>query len=61
MFISNPDKSVQLTVSGQSLKATSVQPLTPALRNQFNVGLEQQLGSKLSAQAEYFWKFTGGA
>jgi hypothetical protein len=44
-----------------SLGATSVQPLTPAQRNQFNVGLEQQLGSKLSVQAEYFWKFTGGA
>jgi hypothetical protein len=44
-----------------SLGATSVQPLTPARPNQFNVGLEQQLGSKLSVQAEYFWKFTGGA
>jgi hypothetical protein len=44
-----------------SLGATSVQPLIPARRNQFNVGLEQQLGSKLSVQAEYFWKFTGGA
>jgi hypothetical protein len=44
-----------------SLGATSVQPLTPAQRNQFNVGLQQQLGSKLSVQAEYFWKFTGGA
>jgi hypothetical protein len=44
-----------------SLGATSVQPLTPARRNQFNVGLEQQLGSKLSVQAEYFWKFTKGA
>jgi len=30
-------------------------------RNQFNVGVEQQLGSKFSVQAEYFWKFTGGA
>jgi hypothetical protein len=44
-----------------SLGATSVQPLTPARRNQYNVGLEQQLGSKLSVQAEYFWKFTSGA
>ena len=44
-----------------SLGSTGVQPLTPARRNQFNVGLEQQLGSKLSVQAEYFWKFTGGA
>jgi len=44
-----------------SLGATGVQPLTPARRNQFNAGLEQQLGSKLSLQAEYFWKFTSGA
>jgi hypothetical protein len=44
-----------------SLGATGVQPLTPARRNQFNVGLEQQLGSRLSVQAEYFWKFTNGA
>ena len=44
-----------------SLGATSVQPLTPARRNQYNVGLEQQLGPKLSVQAEYFWKFTSGA
>jgi hypothetical protein len=44
-----------------SLGATGVQPLSPARRNQFNVGLEQQLGYKLSVQAEYFWKFTGGA
>jgi hypothetical protein len=43
-----------------SLGATSVQPLTPAYRNQFNAGLEQQLGSKFSVQAEYFWKFTNG-
>jgi hypothetical protein len=44
-----------------SLGATSVQPLSPARRNQFNVGLEQQLGTKFSVQSEYFWKFTSGA
>jgi Carboxypeptidase regulatory-like domain len=44
-----------------SLGATSVQPLTPARRYQFNAGFEQQLGSKLSLQGEYFWKFTSGA
>ena len=44
-----------------SLGAQGVQPLTPAWRNQFNVGLEQQLGPKLNVQAEYFWKFTRGA
>jgi Carboxypeptidase regulatory-like domain len=41
--------------------SNSVQPLTPARRNQFNVGVEQQFGSKFSVQAEYFWKFTRGA
>lgn len=44
-----------------SLGATSVQPLTPARRNQYNVGLEQQFGPKFSVQAEYFWKLTNGA
>jgi hypothetical protein len=44
-----------------SLGAASVQPLTPARRNQFNVGLEQQFGTRFSIQAEYFWKFTRGA
>jgi hypothetical protein len=44
-----------------SLGATSVQPLTPARRNQYNTGLEQQLGGKFNIQAEYFWKFTRGA
>jgi Carboxypeptidase regulatory-like domain len=44
-----------------SLGARGVQPLAPARRNQFNVGLEQQLGAKFSLQAEYFWKFTQGA
>jgi hypothetical protein len=38
-----------------------VQPLTPARRNQFNVGMEQQIGAKFGVQAEYFWKFTRGA
>jgi len=44
-----------------SLGATGVQPLTPARRNQYNAGLEQQFGAKFSVQAEYFWKFTRGA
>jgi hypothetical protein len=41
--------------------SNSVQPLTPARRNQFNVGVEQQFGAKFGVQAEYFWKFTDGA
>jgi outer membrane receptor for Fe3+-dicitrate len=44
-----------------SLGTTAVEPLMPARRNQFNVGFEQQVGSKFSVQAEYFWKFTSGA
>jgi hypothetical protein len=44
-----------------SLGATGVQPLTPARRNQYNTGLEQQLGGRFNIQAEYFWKFTDGA
>lgn len=44
-----------------SLGATKVQPLTPARRNQFNVGIEQKMGAKLTLQGEYFWKFTRGA
>jgi len=38
-----------------SLGATNVQPLTPARRNQYNVGLEQQFGPR------FFWKYTHGA
>ena len=44
-----------------SLGATNVQPLRPARRNQYNVGLEQQFGPKFNLQAEYFWKYTQGA
>ena len=44
-----------------SLGASGVQPLTPARRNQFNTGIEQQFGPKFAVQAEYFWKFTDGA
>lgn len=44
-----------------SLGAPGIQPLTPATRNQFNAGFEQQFGSRFDVQAEYFWKFTRGA
>jgi hypothetical protein len=44
-----------------SLGATSVDPLQPARRNQFNAGIEQPFGKKFSVDAEYFWKFTDGA
>jgi len=44
-----------------SLGAQSVQPLTPARRNQYDVGLAQQFGPRFNVQAEYFWKYTTGA
>jgi hypothetical protein len=44
-----------------SLGTATVHPLAPASRNQYNVGLAQQFGSKLSVQGEYFWKYTFGA
>jgi hypothetical protein len=44
-----------------SLGPSGVPPLVLARRNQFNVGFEQKLGSKLSVQGAYFWKFTRGA
>ena len=44
-----------------TLGATAVQPLTPARRNQYNVGLEQQFGRHFTIQAGYFWKYTHGA
>ena len=46
---------------GLAAGSSTVQPLTPARRNQFNVGVEQQFGAHFSVQAEYFWKFTRGA
>ena len=46
---------------GLGAGSNTLQPLTPARRNQFNVGVEQQFGSKFGVQAEYFWKFTDGA
>jgi len=44
-----------------SLGAQSVEALTSARRNQYNVGLAQQFGPKFNIQAEYFWKYTHGA
>jgi len=44
-----------------SLGTATVQPLTPARRNQYNVGIAQQFGRRLSVQGEYFWKYTYGA
>jgi len=54
-------KTGQGGLANNTLGATAIQPLTPARRNQFNVGVEQQFGPRVSLQAEYFWKFTDGA
>lgn len=68
VFLTPPNENLVLSsatgaggLANGSLGASSVQPLTPARRNQFNAGLEQQFGAKFSVQAEYFWKFTSGA
>jgi hypothetical protein len=37
------------------------EPVRPGKRNQFNVGFQQALGSHLSLDADYYWKFTNTA
>ena len=48
-------------LAGGVLGSTSVVPLFPGRRNQFNVGFAQAVGKKITVDAEYFWKFTNGA
>jgi hypothetical protein len=48
-------------LAGGALGSSGVVPLVPGRRNQFNVGLAQALGRKVSIDADYFWKFTDGA
>ena len=36
-------------------------PIKPGVRNQFNTGLQQQLGRWLVVDADYFWKYTQNA
>ena len=48
-------------LAGGALGSSTVQPLVPGRRNQFNVGLAQALGKRISLDGEYFWKFTQGA
>jgi len=36
-------------------------PLKPGSRNQFNIGLQQAFTRYISAEADYFWKFTENA
>jgi hypothetical protein len=47
-------------LGGLASGAFGEQPITPARRNQFNVGLEQAFGRRLVVTGEYFWKFTTG-
>jgi hypothetical protein len=47
-------------LGGLATGAFGEQPITPAMRNEFNVGLEQAFGSRLVVTGEYFWKFTQG-
>jgi hypothetical protein len=48
-------------LAGGGLGNATVVPLFPGRRNQFNVGLAQAIGKKITIDAEYFWKFTNGA
>jgi hypothetical protein len=48
-------------LAGGGLGNATVVPLFPGKRNQFNVGLAQAIGKKITIDAEYFWKFTNGA
>ncbi len=36
-------------------------PLRPGIRNQYNAGLEQAIGSHFVVDADYFWKYTRNA
>jgi hypothetical protein len=46
--------------TGTLLGAAGDFRLTPAVRNQFNTGLEQAFGRFLVVNADYFWKYTTG-
>jgi hypothetical protein len=48
-------------LAGGALGNATVLPLFPGRRNQFNAGLSQAIGRKITIDAEYFWKFTNGA
>jgi len=48
-------------LAGGALGSTSVVPLAPGRRNQYNAGFAQAIGRKISIDGEYFWKYTDGA
>jgi hypothetical protein len=47
-------------LGGLAAGAFSEHPITPAMRNQFDVGFEQAFSRRLVITGEYFWKFTTG-
>lgn len=47
-------------LGGLASGAFGERAITPARRNQFNVGFDQAFGSRLVVTGEYFWKFTDG-
>jgi hypothetical protein len=61
----NENLLVALSRASQDLvtafSAEGQAPLKPGSRNQFNIGLQQAISRYLSAEADYFWKFTQNA
>ena len=41
--------------------ANALEPIRPGNRNQYNLGFQQALGSRLIVEGDYFWKFTRNA
>jgi hypothetical protein len=51
----------ELRGQGGILGATTDDPLKIGRRNQYNVGLQQQIGKYILFDADYFWKYTDNA
>ncbi|MCA1623572.1 MAG: hypothetical protein LC778_07155 [Acidobacteria bacterium] len=51
----------ELRGQGGILGATTDDPLRIGRRNQYNVGLQQQIGKYILFDADYFWKYTDNA
>ncbi len=43
------------------LGASSVPPIRPGIRNQYNAGFQQAIGKYILIDADYFWKYTRNA
>lgn len=48
-------------LAGKVLGAAPSPPITPGIRNQFNVGLQQAVAGRLVIDGDYVWKFTDSA